>query len=93
MKTLKLTLLSLALAASAFAQTVVSKEGVGEAAVIAKDEMKAFEEAKDKALRSAIEQAAGVRIDSDTVVVNNQLVRDQIFSNTSGFVTKFDVVE
>ncbi len=93
MKTLKLTLLSLALAASAFAQTVVSKEGVGEAAVIAKDEMKAFEEAKDKALRSAIEQAAGVRIDSDTVVVNNQLVRDQIFSNTSGYVKKFDVVE
>ncbi len=93
MKTLKLTLLSLTLALTAFAQTVVTTEGTGEAAVVNKDEIKAFDEAKDKALRAAVEQAAGVRIDSDTVVVNNQLVRDQVFSNTSGFVKKFDVLE
>ncbi len=93
MKTLKLTLLSLTLALTAFAQTVVTAEGTGEAAVVNKDEIKAFDEAKDKALRAAVEQAAGVRIDSDTVVVNNQLVRDQVFSNTSGFVKKFDIVD
>lgn len=93
MKTLKLTLLSLSLAFTTFAQTVVTTEGTGEAAVVNKDEIKAFDEAKDKALRAAVEQAAGVRIDSDTVVVNNQLVRDQVFSNTSGFVKKFDVLE
>ena len=93
MKTLKLTLLSLSLALTAFAQTIVTKEGTGEAAVVNKDEMKAYEEAKDKALRAAVEQAAGVRIDADTVVVNNQLVRDQVFANTSGFVKKFDIVE
>ena len=93
MKTLKLTLLSLSLAVIAFAQTVVTKEGTGEAAVVNKDEIKAFEEAKDKALRAAVEQAAGVRIDADTVVVNNQLVRDQIFANTTGYVKKFDVLE
>jgi hypothetical protein len=93
MKTLKLTLLSLALSLTAFAQTVVTKEGTGEAAVVNKDELKAFDEAKDKALRAAIEQASGVRIDADTVVVNNQLVRDQVFANTSGYVKKFDVLE
>lgn len=93
MKTLKLTLLSLALALTAFAQTVVTKEGVGEAAIVNRDEMKAFEEAKQKALRAAVEQAAGVRIDSDTVVVNNQLVRDQVFANTSGFVKSSEVLE
>ena len=93
MKTLKLTLLSLTFALTAFAQTVVTTEGTGEAAVVNKDEIKAFDEAKDKALRAAVEQAAGVRIDSDTVVVNNQLVRDQVFSNTSGFVKKFDIVD
>lgn len=93
MKTLKLTLLSLAFALTAFAQTVVTKEGTGEAAIIGKDEIKAFDEAKEKALRAAVEQAAGVRIDADTVVVNNQLVRDQVFANTSGFVKKYDVLD
>ena len=92
MKTLKLTLLSVALSLTAFAQTVVTKEATGEAAVVNKDEAKAFEDAKQNALRAACEQAAGVRIDADTTVVNNQLVRDQVFSNTSGFVKKFDVV-
>lgn len=93
MKTLKLTLLSLSLALTAFAQTVVTKEGVGEAAVVKNDEVKAYEEAREKALRAAVEQAAGVRIDADTVVVNNQLVRDQVFANTSGYVKKYDVLE
>lgn len=93
MKTLKLTLLSLALALTAFAQTVVTKEGVGEAAIVNKNELKAFEEAKEKALRAAVEQAAGVRIDADTVVVNNQLVRDQVFANTSGFVKSSEVLD
>lgn len=94
MKTIKLTLVSLALSLVAFAQaTVITKEGVGEAAIVNKDEVKAFEEAKQLALRNAIEQAAGVRIDADTVVVNNQLVRDQVFANTSGYVKKFDVLE
>ena len=93
MKTLKLTPLSLAFALTAFAQTVVTKEGVGEAAIVNKDELKAFEEAKQKALRAAVEQAAGVRIDSDTVVVNNQLVRDQVFANTSGFVKSSEVLD
>jgi hypothetical protein len=82
-----------ALASSlAFAQaTIVAKEGTGEAPIINKDEAKAFEQAKTLALRSAVEQAAGVRIDADTVVVNNQLVRDQVFANTSAYVKSFDV--
>ncbi len=94
MKTLKLTLVSLALSLLAFAQaTVVTKEGTGESAVVKGDDVKAYEDAKEKALRAAVEQAAGVRIDADTVVVNNQLVRDQVFANTSGYVKKYDVLE
>lgn len=92
MKTLKLTLLTVALSLTAFAQTVVTREATGEAAVVNKDELKAFEDAKQNALRAACEAAAGVRIEADTTVVNNQLVRDQVFSNTSGYVKKFDVV-
>ncbi|MDP1922566.1 MAG: flagellar assembly protein T N-terminal domain-containing protein [Myxococcales bacterium] len=79
--------------AVAFAQaTVVTKDGTGEAAVVKKDEARAFEDAKNAALRSAVEQAAGVRIDADSLAVNNQLVRDQVFANTSGYVKSFDVV-
>lgn len=92
MRFLRLTLLSLSLSAVALAQaTVVSKEGTGEAAIVAKDEQKAFNEAQANALRAAVEQAAGVKIDADTVVVNNQLVRDQVFANTSGYVKSFTV--
>jgi hypothetical protein len=91
MRTLSLSFILLS--AVAFAQaTVVTKDGTGEAAVINKDEARAFEEAKNAALRSAVEQAAGVRIDADTLAVNNQLVRDQVFANTSGYVKSFDVV-
>lgn len=93
MKTLKLLPLLAVLPALAFAQaTIVTKEAEGEAAIVNKDEKKAFEEAQQQALRSAVEQSAGVRIDADTLVVNNQLVRDQIFSNTSGYVKSFEVV-
>jgi hypothetical protein len=71
--------------------TVVMKEATGEVAVVGNDEARAFEEAKSQALRNAVEQAAGVRIDADSLAVNNQLVRDQVFANTSGYVTSFEV--
>lgn len=73
-------------AGMANAQTVVSREGTGEAAVVNKDEQRAVEEATQRAIRNAVEQAAGVKIDADTLVVNNQLVRDQVFASTSGYV-------
>jgi hypothetical protein len=88
-----IAVVSALLSTAALAQaTVVAKEASGEAAIIGSDEQRAFEEAKKSALRTAIEAAAGVRIDADTAVVNNQLVRDQVFANTSGYVKKFDVV-
>lgn len=93
MRSLKTTALSLVVCSIAFAQAkVVTKEGTGESAVVGGDEQKAFNEAKERALRSAVEQAAGVKIDADTVTINNQLVRDQIFANTSGYVKNFEIV-
>ena len=73
--------------------TVAVREGLGEAAILKGDEQRAFDEAKARALRQAVETAAGVRIDADSVAVNNQLVRDQVFANTSGYVKKYEVVE
>ncbi len=94
MNMLKSSVVALSLACTAFAQaTVVVKEGTGEAAVLGKDEARAVQDAQQSALRAAVEQAAGVRIDADTVVVNNQLVRDQIFANTSGYVKSFEVLD
>ena len=93
MRSLKFAAMFLVVGSLSWAQaTVVSKEGTGEAAVVGNDNDKAFNEAKERALRSAVEQAAGVKIDADTLTVNNQLVRDQVFANTSGYVKSFDIV-
>lgn len=86
-----LILAAVALSSAALAQTVVVKEGTGEVAVVNKDQNRAFEEAKTLAIRNAVEQAAGVRVESDTVVVNNQMVRDTIFARTDGYVKSYEV--
>ncbi len=94
MRALQFAALFLVVGSTAFAEgaTAVTKEGTGEAAVINGDQDKAYNEAKERALRNAVEQAAGVRVDADTLTVNNQLVRDQIYANTSGFVKSSEVV-
>jgi hypothetical protein len=88
---LRSALLSAVLATTALAQDVVTKEATGEAPA-GKDEQKSYDEALKAALRSAVEQVAGVRLTSDTVTVNNQLVRDTVLANTSGYVKKYEVL-
>ncbi|MFP2923687.1 flagellar assembly protein T N-terminal domain-containing protein [Pyxidicoccus sp. 3LG] len=95
--TLKLTALSLLLASVAFAaapppETVV-KEVTGEAAIVDGNRDRAFGEAKDAALREAVEQVAGVLVSSDTLTANNQLVSDRIFTRSAGYVRKHEVLE
>lgn len=53
---------------------------------------KTFEEAKNNALRSAIEQAFGVFISTNTEILNDNLVKDEIVSISSGNVQKYNVV-
>ncbi len=71
---------------------VVTKEATGEAAVVARDEKKAMEEARKAALRNAIEQAAGVTVTADTTAVNGQLVKDYVASHSEGYVKSSTVV-
>lgn len=52
---------------------------------------KTLEEAKNNALRSAIEQAFGAFISSKTEILNDQLVSDQITSVSSGNIQKFEI--
>lgn len=95
MKTLKLTLAIATLSLVAFAQgaTIVTTEGVGQASADPKDPTRGYEEAKTRAVRDAVERAAGTRLEADTLVVNNQLVRDQVTMNTSGYVKNVTIVE
>lgn len=53
---------------------------------------KTQDEAKQNALRSAIEQAFGTFISSKTEILNDNLVKDEIVSVSNGNIQKFDVI-
>jgi hypothetical protein len=83
----KILLLFIAFTINAFAQTtdkivtlVVSGQG------------KTQEEAKQNALRSAIEQAFGTFISSKTEILNDSIVADQIASVSSGNIKSFEIL-
>lgn len=79
-------LLSFAISISAIAQDdktvtlVVSGQG------------KTQDEAKQNALRSAIEQAFGTFISSKTEILNDNLVKDEIVSVSNGNIQKFEII-
>ena len=50
------------------------------------------EEAKQNALRNAIEQAFGTFISSNTEILNDELVKDEIVSISNGNIKKFEVI-
>jgi len=53
---------------------------------------KTQDEAKQNALRSAIEQAFGTFISSNTEILNDELVKDEIISISNGNIQSFDVL-
>lgn len=53
---------------------------------------KTQDEAKQNALRSAIEQAFGTFISSKTEILNDSLVKDEIVSVASGNIRKFNII-
>lgn len=56
-------------------------------------EVIAREKAIDEAKRAAIEQAVGTKVESRTVVEDFQVVKDQIFSRTTGYLKNFSILE
>ncbi|MDF1590433.1 MAG: hypothetical protein P1P89_02865 [Desulfobacterales bacterium] len=56
-------------------------------------EVVAREKAMDEAKRAAIEQAVGTMVESRTVVEDFQVVKDQIFSRTTGYLKNLNVLE
>tara|TARA_B110000977_G_scaffold140876_1_gene178838 strand:+ start:2257 stop:3447 length:1191 start_codon:yes stop_codon:yes gene_type:complete len=79
-------IVALALSINAYAQDdktvtlVVSGQG------------KTQDEAKQNALRSAIEQAFGTFISSKTEILNDKLVKDEIVSITNGNIQKYELL-
>ena len=71
---------------------VVTKEADGEAAIVGGNTDRAAREAKEAALRSAVEQVAGVLVSSQSLAVNSQLVSDQVYSHSAGYVRSYDVL-
>ncbi|MBR2179621.1 MAG: hypothetical protein IJ862_04405 [Selenomonadaceae bacterium] len=48
-------------------------------------------EAENDALRMAVEKTLGVLVDSQTLVQNSMVIRDQIYTQSRGFVTNYEV--
>ncbi len=61
---------------------VVTAEGVG---VTAKDALK-------EAFRSAVDRVVGTVVDAETIVKNDELIRDRVLTYSSGFVSTYDVL-
>lgn len=51
-----------------------------------------LEEARQNALRNAIEEAFGVFISSNTKILNDELVKDEIVSVSNGNIQSFDII-
>jgi len=71
------------------AREVVAK-GLG--AILAGDEVKAQEDALTAALRNAVEQVVGMMVESDVLVENYMTVEDKIYTQTKGYVQKYDII-
>lgn len=72
-------------------ETEVLAEGVAALAGAAVDI--ARDSALDDALRKAVEQGVGAFIDSETRVSNFQLISDEIYSRTTGYVSSYRIID
>jgi hypothetical protein len=50
------------------------------------------DEAKQNAFANAIEQVVGILVDAETIVQNDELVRDKVLTISRGFVRRFEVL-
>lgn len=70
---------------------VAEQEVIAEGRAAGSD-LKARDEAVNRALRAAIEKGVGALVDSETMTQNFQLLDDRIYSQVKGYVKTYDVV-
>ncbi|RMG67510.1 MAG: hypothetical protein D6715_04570 [Calditrichaeota bacterium] len=71
-------------------ETEVLVTGVG--AILNGDEAKAEDDALANALRNALQQVIGTMVESEVLVQNYQVLEDNIYTRTGGFVKTYQVV-
>ena len=69
----------------------VIASGLG--SIMLDDEAHARDDAIEDAMRKGVEQAIGLMIESETLVENFQLIEDNIFSKTRGYVQNYEVIK
>lgn len=75
---------------AASAQSRVTATGT--AAILSGDAARARDRAVEAALRTAVEQVIGTLVDSETLVQNNQLLADRIYTQTRGYVSNYSIL-
>jgi hypothetical protein len=80
-------ILALALSIKAYAQNDKS------VTLVVSGQGKSQEEAKQQALRSAIEQAFGTFISSKTEILNDNILNDEVVSITNGNIQSFKILK
>ena len=72
-----------------FGETVTA---VGQAVIVDGDDVQARQKAVVNAMRAAVEEGVGTLIDSQTKVVNFQVLQDRIYSRASGYVSGYEIL-
>lgn len=78
--------------ASVWAVVTQTVSATGSAAILGADQATAFEQAKQAALREAVEQAAGTLVTASTQVEGFSLLSDAVLLQTAGFVRRYRVL-
>ena len=85
-----LAIIAAACAASVAAQQTVT--ATGSAAILNNDAAQARDRAVESALRSAVEQVMGTMVDSESLVKNNDLLSDKIYTQTTGYISSYKII-
>lgn len=78
---------------SAFSQEVTTVEVRGLGDIVNGKKEVAFDKAVEDALRRALEQAVGTFISQDSNSRNGQLIEDNIFKKSEGFIKTYEIID
>ncbi len=93
MKVFLLSLCWLMLAGLNPALQAAEVEASGAATIYGSNTASARDQALKNALRQAVEQGVGTLIDSNTLAVNYEVIRDEIYSSSQGYVTEYEILQ
>jgi hypothetical protein len=65
----------------------------GTAAILNGDMAQARDRAVESALRTAVEQVVGTMVDSESLVKNNELLSDKIYTQTRGYISSYKILK